>query len=359
MHLNIPYKFRILVSCSATEFANVATAMITLAVFIDAMTHDLNWSRTAISLPPTIGAILGALLAPVSGQINDRIGSKYLIMITTAIVALCCVVMSFVQIGIMIAVALTVMRMVDQGGTKVFTAATVTKTFVANKGMAVSIVFFAGSIGCMLLVPVISYVINEFGWRQAWLGLGVLMFCGGTLVTFVCVPFRNQQDSIDTGQKNGLKFDRDDLKKARKSLSFVLVFGSLFLTGIATAGTILHVVSYLGDKGFSNNVSVTAMSLVAFSSAVGSIVWGRLGDKYNTKLITVMTYLSLIVAILFVIFPFNNWIVYGMGLTFGLAGVGINTLSAILLADYYGRNILASIYGLSRTAQVLGFAIGT
>ena len=48
-----------------------------------------------------------------------------------------------------------------------------------------------------------------------------------------------------------------------------------------------------------------------------------------------------------------------MGLTFGLAGVGINTLSAILLADYYGRNILASIYGLSRTAQVLGFGIGT
>ena len=72
-----------------------------------------------------------------------------------------------------------------------------------------------------------------------------------------------------------------------------------------------------------------------------------------------MTYLSLIVAILFVIFPFNNWVVYCMGLAFGLAGVGINTLSAILLADYYGRNILASIYGLSRTAQVLGFAIGT
>ena len=359
MHLNTPYKFRILVSCSATEFSNVATAMITLAVFIDAMTQDLNWSRTVISLPPTIGAILGALLAPVSGQINDRIGSKYLIMITTAIVAICCVVMSFVQIGIIIAVALTVMRMVDQGGTKVFTASTVTKTFVANKGMAVSIVFFAGSIGCMLLVPVISYVINEFGWRQAWFGLGVLMFCGGTLVTFVCVPFRNRQESFETGQENSLKFDRDGLKKARKSLSFVLVFSSLFLTGIATAGTILHVVSYLGDKGFSNNVSVTAMSLVAFSSAVGSILWGRLGDKYNTKLITIMTYLSLIVAILFVIFPFNNWVVYCMGLAFGLAGVGINTLSAILLADYYGRNILASIYGLSRTAQVLGFAIGT
>ena len=142
----------------------------------------------------------------------------------------------------------------------------------------------------------------ETGLVWSW-GINVLWRDSG----YVCVcSLRNRQESFETGQENSLKFDRDDLKKARKSLSFVLVFSSLFLTGIATAGTILHVVSYLGDKGFSNNVSVTAMSLVAFSSAVGSILWGRLGDKYNTKLITVMTYLSLIVAILFVIFPFNN-----------------------------------------------------
>lgn len=359
MHLNTPYKFRTLFSCSMTEFSNVGTAMIMLAVFIDAMTQDLNWSRTAISAPPTIGAILGALMAPISGQINDRFGAKYLIMLSTGIVALCCIVMSVIQIGIVVGVALLVMRTVDQGATKIFTASTVTKTFANNKGFAVSIVFFAGSIGCMILVPIVSYIINEIGWRQAWLVLGALMFLGGTLVTFVFFPFKQDSSSSENEQNDSYTFRRTDLLRARRSWSFILIFGSLFLTGIAMAGTILHVVSYLGDEGFSSTVSVTAMSLVAFSSAVGSILWGRLGDKYNTKLVTAITYLTLIGAILFVIFPFNYWFVYCMGLTFGLAGVGINTLSAILLADYYGRNILASIYGLSRTAQVLGFGIGT
>jgi MFS family permease len=42
----------------------------------------------------------------------------------------------------------------------------------------------------------------------------------------------------------------------------------------------------------------------------------------------------------------------------GLAGTGVNTLAPILWANYYGRASLGSIYGLSRAAQVSGFALG-
>ena len=42
----------------------------------------------------------------------------------------------------------------------------------------------------------------------------------------------------------------------------------------------------------------------------------------------------------------------------GITGSGINTLAPILWANYYGRATLGSIYGLSRAAQVLGFAVG-
>ena len=42
----------------------------------------------------------------------------------------------------------------------------------------------------------------------------------------------------------------------------------------------------------------------------------------------------------------------------GIVGTGINTLAPILWAGYYGRNSLGSIFGVSRAAQVVGFAIG-
>ena len=42
----------------------------------------------------------------------------------------------------------------------------------------------------------------------------------------------------------------------------------------------------------------------------------------------------------------------------GIVGSGVNTLAPLLWAGYYGRSSLGSIYGLSRAAQVLGFAVG-
>jgi MFS family permease len=36
----------------------------------------------------------------------------------------------------------------------------------------------------------------------------------------------------------------------------------------------------------------------------------------------------------------------------------VNTLAPILWASYYGRASLGSIYGISRAAQVSGFAVG-
>jgi MFS family permease len=42
----------------------------------------------------------------------------------------------------------------------------------------------------------------------------------------------------------------------------------------------------------------------------------------------------------------------------GSVGSGVNTLAPIMWASYYGRRTLGSIFGISRAAQVVGFAIG-
>ncbi len=42
----------------------------------------------------------------------------------------------------------------------------------------------------------------------------------------------------------------------------------------------------------------------------------------------------------------------------GITGTGVNTLAPLLWATYYGRRSLGSIFGISRAAQVAGFAVG-
>jgi len=189
------------------------------------------------------------------------------------------------------------------------------------------------------------------------------MFLGGTIPTIILLKSRNKNglNNLSTGTdltNHSSAFNRQELITAFKSVSFVCILVSLFLTGMASSGVILHLMSYLVSAGFSESVSVSVLSVIAISSAVGSILWGKLADRFNVKWVCVATYVTLVLAIGIVIFPYNIVFLYLMGLALGLAGVGVNTLSALLLANYYGTNILASIYGLSRTAQVMGFALG-
>ena len=49
---------------------------------------------------------------------------------------------------------------------------------------------------------------------------------------------------------------------------------------------------------------------------------------------------------------------YAFAIIQGMAGHGVNTLAPLLWASYYGRASLGSIFGISRAAQVAGFAVG-
>jgi MFS family permease len=49
---------------------------------------------------------------------------------------------------------------------------------------------------------------------------------------------------------------------------------------------------------------------------------------------------------------------YSYSVLAGISASGVNTLTPIMWSSYYGRDALASIYGVSRAAQVMGFALG-
>ena len=68
------YGWFVATAAAATEFANAASAISILTIFIIPMSDEFGWSRTEISGATSLGAILGAALAPLSGMMVDRPG---------------------------------------------------------------------------------------------------------------------------------------------------------------------------------------------------------------------------------------------------------------------------------------------
>ena len=72
----IYYGWYVAGAASGIEFANAATAIAILTIFIDPMTDEFGWSRTELAVATSLGAVMGASLAPFTGRLVDRIGSR-------------------------------------------------------------------------------------------------------------------------------------------------------------------------------------------------------------------------------------------------------------------------------------------
>ena len=63
-------------AASGIQFANAATAIGILTVFVVPMSEEFGWNRTEVAGATSLGAILGAGLAPFSGRLVDRFGAR-------------------------------------------------------------------------------------------------------------------------------------------------------------------------------------------------------------------------------------------------------------------------------------------
>ena len=133
---------------------------------------------------------------------------------------------------------------------------------------------------------------------------------------------------------------------------------SLFLAATATSGIGLHLVPHLTQQGLTAGAAVGAVSVMAISGAVSALAFGLLAERAAPKLLLVLSYL-LAAASMWVLMTADNLAeTYLFAVMQGIVGTGINTLAPILWAGYYGRGSLGSIFGVSRAAQVVGFAVG-
>lgn len=73
------YGWWVLSAVSGINFANAATSIGVLTVFLIPMTREFDWSRTEVSAATSLGAALGAVAAPLAGRLSDRLGARVLL----------------------------------------------------------------------------------------------------------------------------------------------------------------------------------------------------------------------------------------------------------------------------------------
>ena len=70
------YGWIVLACACCAGFSRQGGVVATLSIFVEPMTRDFGWSRTALSGAVSLGGVIAALSAPTLGRMLDRSGTR-------------------------------------------------------------------------------------------------------------------------------------------------------------------------------------------------------------------------------------------------------------------------------------------
>jgi MFS transporter, OFA family, oxalate/formate antiporter len=351
-------------------FAVSAALMHSYAVFLVAFLEEFRWSRAETSLAYSVSAFVSGASAPFVGALVDRLGPRRLVLLGGGMLALGLLGSAYVAALWQLIVLYGVLMTVGANclGLVVFVPM-LSRRFVSNRGMAISIVQSANGFARAVSAPVAQILISTIGWRHAYLGQAALM---GVLIWPLAALFRRDEPpaavapasrpALGEGVEAAPPARRDwTLAEAIATPHFWLLFTVYLATGLGSFFVSLHQLAFAVDVGFDKLYAASVLGLGALLSVGGTIVTGTLSDYIGRELSAILAYVVSIVGVicaLFITGPGDAWLLWihacFFGLTWGARGPAITAKTADL---FPGRN-LGTILGVITVGTGIGSAVG-
>lgn len=345
-------------------------------IFLKPMSEDFGWTRAETTIAVTIGTLIAAGLGVALGRVLDRFGPRW--MMSGGLAILAASYFGLAQVNSLLAfyVVYAIGRAMMQSATgHTLMYALVSKWFIRRRAMAISAATMGGYIGGVLLAPVTQAIIDYAGWREAWMFFGVLTVVMALLPAVLLLrripedmgllpdgdlrsiptpsreaPARN----IATASEASLR-----LGDALRTPAFWLLTLMVTVNSVATTGITFHMVPHFSDVGISDTAAATTVSLLTVGSIASVFAWGVVADRLGAKRVLLTVIMTLWIGAFFVSGATSVVGAYTSSALFGVGMAGYGLLSEVVWADFFGREHLGSIRGITMIFQLVGNASGS
>jgi len=363
------YGWVILACLCCVGFSRQGPAVATLSIFVEPLTGEFGWSRTALSGAVSLGGVLAAISSPLIGPVLDRHGSRFILCLVVALNGILLLLLSQTSSLLMFYLLFCVARMNWAGPFDLGIYGAVSNWFVARRAFATSVATLAQLAGLVAMPLIAQFAILHDGWRAGWLAIGGLTLLIGFVPCWLLmvrrpedlglVPDRAAAPAAGDGTLPSLAPEPSySRREAIRTPAFWLLLLYTALVYPVQAGVSLHQAPHLIERGIDPTIAATIVSMFSLMSALASIVCGllprRLPIRYPLAAIGAM--LAVGTAIMLAInSPAEAFLAAAL---FGFGVGGILTLLPLAWADYFGRAHFGSIRSIALSAQVLSQATG-
>ena len=338
----------------------------TFSVFLDPISADLNVSHTGSAFAYAIATLLAAFLLPQVGKQYDRYGPRQTLIVIGGLLGLACLFFGAAANLLWLAVGFSALRFMGQGATMMGAANLVSHWFSKKRGFAMSLMALGFAASMAIHPPLGSYLISEWGWRYAWVFLGVMTWLV-MLIPLIFLVFDkpesvglqtdgDQQNDLDEKQSNDAQ-NGLTLAEAKKSRAFYLLCGIWFTIGGLV--TVLHFfqVTILKERGIEGHDAAQLYSISAITMIIAMPMVGRLFDAVRTRYVIACALLANALALfgITLVTSFSGAVMYAI--TFGITNAFMMTTFGYLWPRYFGRAHLGSIQGVGQMFGVVGASL--
>ena len=232
--------------------------------------------------------------------------------------------------------------------------ADITHWFVKRRGVAIALVASGNYLSGTIWPPLLTYGIEQYGWRISYMAVGVFCICSMTPLAFLLRQRPNLE--LQAGQHDGHS-DRFRLKISPRNLQAILVVAGIACC-VAMSMPQVHIVAYCADLGYGVARGAEMLSLMLGFGIISRLVSGMIGDKIGgvgTLIIgSILQFIALLIYI-----PFDGLAsLYMVSAFFGLAQGGIVPSYALIVREYMPAKEAGARVSLVLMATVVGMALG-
>jgi MFS family permease len=328
-------------SAIALTVGNGPISVFAFGVFIKPLEAEFGWSRASISAGLSLCGLFSALALPVVGALMDRHGVRRPLVIAVLLFAL-----NIAAIGTATSLTMFIALTAISG----FTGAaqsplayvkSISGRFDSRRGLAIGIAMSGIGIGTAFVPLLAQSLINSFGWRAAYMGLGALILLLALPAILAVI-----QDGLARPAVAGKGVDipkGTSIRTALGSRIFWFLALGVVLASLALNGSLVHVVPMLTERGWTPDRAAAALTAAGLAGMTGRIVVGFLIDRIFAPYVGGAFFV--LAAAGMVLLIEDKAVIAGV-VALGLAVGAEIDMMGYLVSRYFGFIALGKIYGM-------------
>ena len=354
------YGWAVVLASFVASFGEVPVNGPVIGVFIRPMQEELGWSRGTIALGFMIGSIVGALSSAIVGWLVDRYGARLVVVIAGVLITVSLLGLSTIQEPWQFWVLFGLGRGAAISGVGIGTTVAVGKWFYRRRARMLAIKGIGHRTGQVVFPVFILAIMSVADWRMAFAASAGV---AALLITLPALLYLRKQPEdmglMPDGATQSEELHELDpevswtLQEARRTRAFWLIVVFTVSTPFVLGATNLHLVANFQDRGLSDVLAVSVLSVFAAVSALSMLPVGLLLEhmhvRHGAMLMTILLMASML--LISVADSYAEALLFAVlfGVTTSMRGI----IETLLIANYFGRRSLGTIRGFARMWTVI------